>query len=220
MIPSSELARIADRLYEEAPPVRRWMQRTRPYICPFSEIIEAIPAGSRLLDVGCGSGLLVGLLASVNRVELAVGFDSSAPAVAAARVALKNLDPDQRQRVEVRMLSVEEPWPEGEFDVVTIVDVVHHIPRKFQRDVLRQAAAKLSPGGLLLYKDIAPRPLWRATMNRLHDMVVVREWSKYVSAESVREWLEDEGCSQVSRTHIDMLWYRHDFAIFRKGQTP
>src|SRR5687767_5250391 len=60
-------------------------QRFRPYICPFEELLPIVPTGSSVLDVGCGAGLFLGLLAVEGKIRSGVGFDSAASAIRIAQ---------------------------------------------------------------------------------------------------------------------------------------
>ena len=92
--------------------------------------------------------------------------------------------------------------------------MLHHVPVVAQQSAIVQAVANVPPGGTFLYKDIAPRPLWRAWMNRLHDLVMVREWIHYVHAETVVEWATAGGLTLRQREWIPQLWYGHDLLVF------
>jgi 2-polyprenyl-3-methyl-5-hydroxy-6-metoxy-1,4-benzoquinol methylase len=166
----TEVAQIARRLYTEGPGFARLSQRWRPFICPFHMLVEKVPTRAAVLDIGCGSGLFLTLLASTNRISKGVGFDANAATVAMAVKATEHLKASQI--LTFRHASVEEPWPEGGFDVVSMIDVLHHIPPDAHESVIEQAAARVRPGGMFLYKDIARRPHWKAWANRLHDLVV------------------------------------------------
>ncbi len=62
-----EFSRIARELFCNAPLPMRLLQRYRPCICPFESLVPDIQEGSSVLDVGCGCGLFLGLLAALGR---------------------------------------------------------------------------------------------------------------------------------------------------------
>ena len=95
------LSHLAGRLYPEGSAVFRTLQRYRPYICPFEELIPEVPIGASVLDVGCGAGLFLGLLDAVGREPDGTGFDASPQGIklakamsmqGAGRLAFQRLD--------------------------------------------------------------------------------------------------------------------------------
>src|ERR1700742_679944 len=66
---------IARRLYTDGPLAMRAMQHWRAHICPLDLVLEQVPQGAYVLDVGCGGGLLLGVLAWTGRIRAGVGID-------------------------------------------------------------------------------------------------------------------------------------------------
>jgi 2-polyprenyl-6-hydroxyphenyl methylase/3-demethylubiquinone-9 3-methyltransferase len=101
----------------------------------------------RILDVGCGGGLLAEALA--RRGAQVVGIDASPGNVAAARghAAAQGVDVDYRIGEPLQSLAEDET-----FDVVCLLEVVEHVEdvQAFVRDVARRVA----PGGLLFASTI------------------------------------------------------------------
>jgi 2-polyprenyl-3-methyl-5-hydroxy-6-metoxy-1,4-benzoquinol methylase len=75
--------------------------------------------------VGCGAGLFIALLARLGRIDAAVGFDADRTAVRAAQSITNVLPNPSRIRFEHR--DAHELWPDGRFDVVCLIDVLHHV---------------------------------------------------------------------------------------------
>jgi cyclopropane fatty-acyl-phospholipid synthase-like methyltransferase len=57
-------------------------------------------------------------------------------------------------RVELRVAHIEDPLPEGPFDLVVAVLAVHHLDGPGKADLFSRAAATLSPGGRLVLGDV------------------------------------------------------------------
>jgi 2-polyprenyl-3-methyl-5-hydroxy-6-metoxy-1,4-benzoquinol methylase len=114
-----------------------------------------VPGGcERALDVGCGDGLLVSKLAA--RVPAVTGADRSADAIAMARRQYGDLD--NVTFVEADYLDDEKGLlPEGKYDLVTAVAVIHHAD---VREAVNGLVRLLAPGGRLvvvgLGKDRTP----------------------------------------------------------------
>lgn len=209
----SVTSRIAAELYKGIP--GSLFQRWRPAICPYEALMRCVPEGASILDVGCGDGLFLGLLARTGRIRSGIGFDSNDHSIARAEQMRHKLPTPNVLLFQQR--DVYADWPDGVFDVVSIVDVIHHVSPKVQRHVIEMAASRLKPGGLLVYKDIARRPVWRAWMNRLHDIVLTQTWIHYVPIMDVRRWLGAAGLEVAQEASFDMLWYRHDLLVARRA---
>jgi 2-polyprenyl-3-methyl-5-hydroxy-6-metoxy-1,4-benzoquinol methylase len=211
---AGEAAAIAARLYRDAPPLARTLACWRPYICPFGTIVALVPEGSRIFDIGCGSGLFLGLLAATGRIESGLGVDVRGAAIETAHTMSRQL-PDGHH-IEFQQRAAEASWPNERFNVVSFIDVMHHLPRGVQQDVFARAAGCIQSGGIMIYKDIAPVPRWRALSNTLHDLVMAQEFPHYTAAAKIEDWGRENGLSLVTRQRINMLWYGHDLAVFQR----
>jgi 2-polyprenyl-3-methyl-5-hydroxy-6-metoxy-1,4-benzoquinol methylase len=213
----SELSACAASLYRDVPGARRLLMKLRPYICPFDRLIECVPPGSRVLDVGCGAGLLLALLGAAGHCHEGVGFDVDGGAIAVARLMAARIGSLGYPAVlRFEHLPVSAPWLRGPFDVVSVVDVMHHVPLDQWRALMGLAYSSLRPGGLLLYKDIGDRPHWRALANNLHDLVMTREWVRYTPIGQVQAWAREIGFESSGAERINRLWYCHDLVVFAR----
>jgi len=201
-------------LYGDTPVGARVLQSLRPYICPFEELVARVPIGSTVLDVGCGAGLFLGLLGRSGRVVSGIGFDASSSAIATARAMARRHLTETRIVFEDR--DVDEPWPEGPFDLVTMVDVLHHISPNEQRPVILKALEHVRPGGSFLYKDMVEKPRWRAAWNRLHDLILARQWIHYRSIVDVADWILSAGWAIEDHVVRNRLMYGHEILMCRK----
>jgi 2-polyprenyl-3-methyl-5-hydroxy-6-metoxy-1,4-benzoquinol methylase len=213
-----ELASLAASIYRDSPPFRKLLMTLRPYICPFERLIQCVPEGAAVLDVGCGAGLFLGLLAATGHRFRGVGFDASGSAIREATAMAAQLKA-QGGPGELRFehIDVRAAWPEGTFDVVSIIDVMHHVPLDHRQALLEQAQTALVPGGLLIFKDIGIRPRWRATANRFHDLVLAREWVQYTPLRDVEAWCCSRGLQPLTSETMNRLWYGHELVLFRNG---
>jgi SAM-dependent methyltransferase len=123
-----------------------------------------IPANARVLDIGCGQGLLAALLCSLDTNPSArhAWPEDWAPAPTGVRVRGIELMPRDvaRARAALRHMGSRAEIVQGDMcctdfgqaDVVVILDVLHYVSREAQDDVLRRVKAALSPAGTLLLR--------------------------------------------------------------------
>lgn len=194
-----------------------WVQRNRGRIAPLHLLMDLVPFHSSILDIGCGSGVFLGMLALQNQIKSGIGFDSSASAIALAQKMVTQLETDDsRASLSFHSIPVAQSWPDGSFDVVTMIDVLHHIPISQQRKVLLLAYEKVVPGGCLLYKDMSSRPMLCGLANRFHDLVMAKQWIHYVLATKADAWLWKMGANIETSGRCRMYWYQHHWRVYRK----
>ncbi len=110
--------------------------------------LGVLPATGRVVDLGCGRGIMLALLAATqsgraNR-EL-VGIDASRRAIRIARVGVP-----PHVHLEVGDLA-EAGIPRSA--AILLLDVLHYLPLADQDQVLERAAAALEPTGTLLIRE-------------------------------------------------------------------
>lgn len=138
----------------------------------FRHLIEAghIRPGARVLDIGCGQGLLASLLTSTGAQARAGRWPTEwPPAPAPAQVTGIELMPRDvaRARAALAPLGAQARFVCGDMrstdfpaaDAVVILDVLHYIGIAEQNAVLARVRAALPSGGLLLLRvgDAAAR---------------------------------------------------------------
>ena len=185
----------------------------RPRICPFESLVEAVPERSKVLDIGCGNGLFLYLLLRAGRLREGHGVDVQRDAVTAGNAALRGFGFKQ---ASLAIAGGPAQWPRKRFDVVSMIDVMHHLPRDRQRSTLSAACAVVKPGGLLIYKDMATTPRWAAWANRLHDLALARQWIHYLPVAEVESCAVASGLRMVGRDAIRLGWYAHELRVLRR----
>ena len=112
--------------------------------------------GRRILDLGCGDGLLTWTLA--ERGAWAVGIDADRAMLEAASARSTRLRRQRPRFVEGRIEQL--PFPDGSFDVVMIVTVLCLVVDR--AGAVREAARVLRPGGRLVIGDLGRWSAWAA----------------------------------------------------------
>ena len=139
-----------------------------------------IPAKSRILDLGCGQGLLAAWLAAADVVSSAGNWPQEfppAPQVATYRgIELMPRDAQRAKVVTGNGISVEQgDIRTADFasaDVVVILDVLHYMPLSAQDDVLNRVRRALEPAGTLLLRIGDSAGGWPFHLSNYVDSVV------------------------------------------------
>ena len=130
---------------------RAWSGRVNPRL---AEVAADLPAG-RALDLGCGEGADALWLA--ERGWHVVAVDVSA--IALQRAAQAASDRMLLAQVDFQRHDLNESFPDGTFDLISAQYL--HSPARLDRDgVLRQAAERVNPRGVLLIVDHGAPPPW------------------------------------------------------------
>jgi 2-polyprenyl-3-methyl-5-hydroxy-6-metoxy-1,4-benzoquinol methylase len=213
----AEVATMTRSLYCTGALARRKLQHLRPYACPFETLLSLVPDTGSLLDIGCGSGLLLGLALRTGKFIQAVGVDISDEAIQMATAMRQSgLNAGQRERLALHLSRSIADWPAAAFDVVSLIDVMHHVRLDIRSEVLEAAIARVKPGGILLYKDMGRRPRWRALLNWLHDLVVSRQWIHYTPIAEIEDAARKSGLAEIRAETINRLVYGHELRVYRK----
>jgi ubiquinone/menaquinone biosynthesis C-methylase UbiE len=117
-------------------------------------------AGEQLVDVGAGRGELV--VAAAELGAGAIGIEYSAAAVELSRrtLAAHGDPPGARMLLaDARAL----PLPDGQADLVTMLDVIEHLTVGEQATVLREARRVMAPGGRILIHTLPNRLIYDVT---------------------------------------------------------
>jgi SAM-dependent methyltransferase len=161
--------------------------------------------------------LFLGLLAATGRIASGRGFDLNPRAIAVAETMARGLSSRGcTTRLMFSTGSADAEWPDGQYDVISIIDLAHHLPRTVQHSLVQRAATRLQAGGILLYKDMVRRPFWRAWANRAHDLVLARQWIQYWPIEELDSQARQLGWTRCQAQTLPMLWYGHELRVYQR----
>ncbi|WP_297827742.1 bifunctional 2-polyprenyl-6-hydroxyphenol methylase/3-demethylubiquinol 3-O-methyltransferase UbiG [Mycobacterium sp.] len=150
--------------------------------------------GLRLLDIGCGGGLLAEPMARLGFTVVGVDASERNIGTAAAHASEQGLEIDYRCSTAEALLAAGES-----FDVILNMEVVEHVadPGAF----LRSCARLLRPGGLMVVATLN-RTLKAFALAKVGAEYVLRwlpagahDWNRFLKPEELRAFLDGEPVS-------------------------
>lgn len=157
-------------VFKPLPLAERLFVRARLFSAPLDEMVKRA-TGTRMLDVGCGHGLLCSMLALGFPDRFVVGIDPDPKKIDWARRSVGKLGNTRFDVMDVaRLASIEA----GTFDTVTVADVLYLLPTSDWPEFLAACHQLLKKGGRLLLKEAEDDGGWRTRKALLQEQVMVR----------------------------------------------
>ncbi len=167
-----------------------------------------LPARGRLLDAGCGQGLLLSTLATAVVWHREGRWPSDWPVPPDLTLHGVELQPRLVRLARLALgqdASVEEGDVcrsiTGQWDAIALFDVLHMLKPSDQEALLATVTGSLAPGGVLVIREAGAGVSWRFAMvyltNRLKALVQ-RRWRQPLHFRSIAAWcasLEAQGLS-------------------------
>jgi tRNA (cmo5U34)-methyltransferase len=151
---------------------------------------------TRILDLGVGTGETARRVLEVHPEARLVGIDESPAMLARAREALPTAD--------LREGRLEDPLPDGPFDLVVSALAIHHLADAGKRDLFARVHGVLVRGGAFVLADVVvPR--------RAEDAVtpLTQGYDLPDSAVDQLAWLREAGFA------AELVWELRDLAVLR-----
>jgi SAM-dependent methyltransferase len=160
-----------------------WYRARRDILADYLARFADLPADARVLEIGCGTGHNLPMLARFGEVD-AIEIDEAAGAIASERLG---------KPVGTAPLPELAGVERGSYDLVAVLDVIEHIDDDVA--ALKAMADALKPGGRILIAVPAHQWMWSA-----HDVVNhhKRRYSKRTLDAAIRA---------AGLTHNGLRWF-------------
>jgi tRNA (cmo5U34)-methyltransferase len=152
-------------------------------------------AAERILDLGAGTGETARAVRSRHPAAQIVAVDAS-------RGMLDRVDV---RGVETRVARLQDPLPDGPFDLVVSALAVHHLDAAEKRDLFARVRDVLRPGGRFVLGDVVMAAVRVAPLTEGYD--------KPSTA------LEQLGWLREADLEAELVWEHDDLALLRGDRT-
>jgi SAM-dependent methyltransferase len=166
-----------------------------------------VEAPRRLVDVAGGHGGF-----AMAMCERHAGLDAAVLDLPPSAAVGRKIVAEQgfADRVSFREGDVFELGLGEDLDVVSIFNLIHHIPEERDRELCRMAREALRPGGVLVIGDSArPEPGDELSPHGAVSSLLFYAWShsRNFSSSEVRAWMEEAGFEDVEvHRNVRSLW--------------
>jgi SAM-dependent methyltransferase len=184
-----------------------------PYRAQGYEVLMEVLDGrsiERVLDLGTGDGLSLGLLLGMFPDATGVGIDFNEQMLT---LASQRFASESEGRVDIVRHDLDESLPElGQFDVVVSSFAIHHCAPERQRELYGEVFDRLRPGGVFVNLEHVASPTPERHLEFLAAIGVTPDdddpSNQLVETGTQLVWLRDIGFG-----HVECLWKWRELAL-------
>jgi tRNA (cmo5U34)-methyltransferase len=180
-----------------------YLELIRADVERFDELQDAVAdatreaTAGRILELGTGTGETARRILEVHPAAEFVGIDESSSMLEEARRVLP-------AAADLRVSRLQDPLPEGPFDIVVSCLTVHHLDGPGKADLFQRVAQVLGPAGLFVLADVVVPARGEDAVTPLTEGFDLPD-----SVDAQLEWLADAGFS------ASLVWSWKDLAVVR-----
>lgn len=132
----------------------------------FVQLETMIPKTGKILDLGCGYGILANYLALCSSKRKIIGVDTDSGKVKFAERGIGNISFSVADATKMKLKN---------FDCIILHDVLHHLNSHYQQKKLIADCKKmLSKNGMLLVVEVDKTPFWKLVLGRITDFILYK----------------------------------------------
>jgi 2-polyprenyl-6-hydroxyphenyl methylase / 3-demethylubiquinone-9 3-methyltransferase len=150
-------------------------------------------AGKRLVDVGCGGGILAEAMAQRGAIVTGIDMGEAPLAVARLHQLESGVEVDYQQSTAEQLAAREGP----SFDIVCCLEMLEHVPDPGA--VIAACAALAKPGGAVYFSTINrnPKAFAFAIVGAEHILQLLpagtHEYAKFIKPSELAAWMREAG---------------------------
>ena len=177
--------------------------KLRALILPIDKIICQIPVEAKILDLGCGKGLVLNYL---KKYKSYTGVDLNLSSNKVKINKVNFVKDDCVNYINQRL---------DQFDTFLIIDLLHHLNSDSQLNFLKDLLNKIKKNDTIIIKDIQPKNLLTKFWNSFHDLIISKQIINYFNFQEFENNLSSD-YKIVNNFYKRIFLYDHYFLIIKK----
>ena len=182
-----EYKKDMQKIMELYPKTRHRYIKTRYLFCPFEDIENLAPKKGKILDIGCGYGMLSNLLAIKQPKRIVKGVDLSEKRIIGAKETIKT-----RKNISFTVGDVND-LKLGAYDAIVMSDFFHHLSVSEQDKILKKIYSSLKKKKVLILQEIGRTPFYWYIFYHILDFTLNLKKSNFVDEKKFSEKLRKIG---------------------------
>ncbi len=132
----------------------------------FVQLEKMIPKSGKVLDLGCGYGILSNYIALCSSKRKIIGVDTDLGKIKFADRGIANASFSIGDATKMKLKNL---------DCIILHDVLHHLDSfQQQQKLIEDCKDMLSKKGMLLIVEVDKSPLWKLALGRMTDFVLYK----------------------------------------------
>lgn len=211
-----QIIRFLSRVSTSSNLIQKLKIKYRPLVCPLDDLILYAKDKKYAFDIGCGAGQFLALLIEFADVKRVHGIEIEQRLVDEANNLLGQISKANKYKFETYD-GKNLPLSIGKADIVYMIDVFHHMPKKTQEQIIKQLFKIMKPGAEFVFKDIdAGSPL--LLFNKIHDRIFSGEFGKEIPFVKAKKLCRTAGFEIIESRKKNTNVYPHFFVICKKPE--
>jgi len=177
-------------------------------------------AGKKVLDIGCGGGLLAEVLSDLGAIVTAI--DASEKTINVAKAHAKKVGSNVNY-IKASLEEFSKIEPKAKFDVITCLEMLEHVPDPLQ--ILKKCSDLLNQDGDLFLSTINrnPRSYLFAIIGAEYLLNLLpkgtHDYSKFIKPSELSKWLNKSNLNTIEVVGLsynpitDNYWLGKDIAV-------